>query len=158
MNSTFVGYSEISILNPRTRYFKKCKILIFQKVCFWKVWSRKLSLSKIGVMDLFFYNLFKKEEKRKEEKKRENYSDFFPYKILTEISFKKIQWKHQKFENWSALTYWLIFNFWYVKKYFLRRWRTSQTVEHIIKGPMGKQKQIGLENYFKLDSIKILTQ
>ena len=38
-------------------------------------------------MDLFFYNLLKKKEKKEKKKrkeKRENYSEFFPYKILTE--------------------------------------------------------------------------
>ena len=51
----FFGYSEISILNPQTRYFqKKGKFLSFQKVCFWRVWPQKLSLSKIGVIDMSY--------------------------------------------------------------------------------------------------------
>ena len=44
------------------------------------------------------------------------------------------------------------------EKYFLKRRRTSQTVEQITKGFMGKQKQIGLGNYLKFDSVKLLTQ
>ena len=55
MNSTFVGYSEISIFNPQTRYFqKKVKCRFFKKRVFWGVWPRKLSLSKIGVMDMSY--------------------------------------------------------------------------------------------------------
>ena len=56
MMTSFVGYSEISILHPQTRYFqkKKCKISIFQTVCFWGVWLRNFSLSKIVVMDMSY--------------------------------------------------------------------------------------------------------
>ena len=49
------GYSEISILNPQTRYFqKKCDMSFFKKVRFLGVWPRKLSLSKIGFMDMSY--------------------------------------------------------------------------------------------------------
>ena len=55
MNSSFVGYSEISIFNPQTRYFqKKGEMSFFQKTCFLGVWPRKLSLSKIGLMDMSY--------------------------------------------------------------------------------------------------------
>ena len=55
MMTTFVGYSEISILNTQTRYFqKKGKMSFFQKTCFLGVWPRKLSLSKIGLMDMSY--------------------------------------------------------------------------------------------------------
>ena len=50
---TFRKYSEISILNPQMRYFqKKCELPFFQKWPFWRGWPRKLSLNKIGVMDI----------------------------------------------------------------------------------------------------------
>ena len=45
-------------------------------------------------MHLFFYNPLKKEEKRekrkekKEKREKKNFSEIFPYKILTEISEK----------------------------------------------------------------------
>ena len=55
MMGTFFGYSEISNSNPQTEYFqKKGKISFFQKCVFWGVWPRKLSLSKIGVMDMSY--------------------------------------------------------------------------------------------------------
>ena len=51
----FFGYPEISILNPQMRYFqKKCEIPFFQKWLFLGVWPRKLSLWKIGVMDMSY--------------------------------------------------------------------------------------------------------
>ena len=53
--------------------------------------------------------------------KRENYSDF----LLTDIFLNLFQ----------SLT---------CEKYFLRRCQNSQTDEQITKGPVGKQKQIGL--------------
>ena len=53
--TSFVGYSEISILNPQTRYFqKKVKCRFFKKRVFLGVWRRKLSLSKIGLMDMSY--------------------------------------------------------------------------------------------------------
>ena len=55
MMGSFFGYSEISNSNPQTEYFpKKGKISFFQKCVFWGVWPRKLSLSKIGVMDMSY--------------------------------------------------------------------------------------------------------
>ena len=55
MMSTFRKYSEISILNPQIKYFqKKCELPFFQKWWFWGVRPRKLSLNKIGVMDMSY--------------------------------------------------------------------------------------------------------
>ena len=55
MMGTFKGYPEILILNPQMRYFqKKCELPFFQKWWFWGVRPRKLSLNKIGVMDMSY--------------------------------------------------------------------------------------------------------
>ena len=55
MMTGFAGYSEISILNPQTRYFqKKVKCRFFKKRVFWGIWRRKLSLSKIGLVDMSY--------------------------------------------------------------------------------------------------------
>ena len=55
MMRTFRKYSKISNFNLQTEYFqKKGKISFFQKCVFWGVWPRKLSLSKIGVMDMSY--------------------------------------------------------------------------------------------------------
>ena len=55
MMGSFFGYSEISNSNPQKEYFqKKGKISFFQKCVFWGVWPRKLSLNKIGVMDMSY--------------------------------------------------------------------------------------------------------
>ena len=55
MMGIFRGYPEISILNPQMRYFqKKYELPFFQKWWFWGVRPRKLSLNKIGVMDMSY--------------------------------------------------------------------------------------------------------
>ena len=55
MMGTFFGYSKISNSNPQTEYFqKKGKISFFQKCVCWGVRPRKLSLSKIGVIDMSY--------------------------------------------------------------------------------------------------------
>ena len=52
---SFIGYSEISNFDPQTEYFhKKVNFHFFQKVLFLGVWCRKLSLNKIGVMDMSY--------------------------------------------------------------------------------------------------------
>ena len=54
MMGTFFGYSEISNSNPQTEYFQKKVKSRFFKNAFFGVWPRKLSLSKIGVMDMSY--------------------------------------------------------------------------------------------------------
>jgi hypothetical protein len=56
MMVTLKEHPEISILNPQMRYFqKKWGLLFVQKWSFWMtVRPRKLSLNKIGVMDLSY--------------------------------------------------------------------------------------------------------
>ena len=45
---------KICSFNPQKRFFTKGKFTTFQKVLFLRVWCRKLSLSKIGVMDVSY--------------------------------------------------------------------------------------------------------
>ena len=51
---SFIGYSEISNLNPQTEYFHKKVNFHFFKKCYLRVWCRKLSLNKIGLMDMSY--------------------------------------------------------------------------------------------------------
>ena len=61
MNATFFGYSEISILNPQTRYFQKNVICPFLKKCvFWYshtqlIWTN--ILYKYFLADLLFIEI-----------------------------------------------------------------------------------------------------
>ena len=55
MIGTFKGYPEISILNPQMRYFQKnVNYTFFKNGDFGGVRPRKLSLNKIGVMDMSY--------------------------------------------------------------------------------------------------------
>ena len=94
---------------------------------------------------LFFYNTFKKkEEKRRKKRKKKNFSEFFFTKSLLKFS-KKFSMKPSGLLKLISTDIFLnLFQSLTCEKYFLRRCQNSQTDEQITKGPVGKQKEIGL--------------
>ena len=67
--------------------------IMFEKV----IVSIMITMIWKSILSVIFFSIAYLKKKKKKRRKEENYSEFFPYKILTENFEKHFQWNHQNF-------------------------------------------------------------